>query len=77
MVRAFSKSPKVLIREILPIGEAGRRLESPALDPGNAATAAGQGLSVALANKIARTIWALLVSGGIYYHQPPAAMLKS
>jgi transposase len=32
-------------------------------------------LSVALANKIARTIWALLVRGGIY--QVPAAMLKS
>jgi hypothetical protein len=28
-----------------------------------------------LANKIARTIWALLVRGGIY--QAPAAMLKS
>jgi transposase len=32
-------------------------------------------LWVALANKIARTIWALLVRGGIY--QVPAAMLKS
>lgn len=32
-------------------------------------------VSVALANKIARTIWALLVRGGIY--QAPAAMLKS
>ncbi|WP_275949056.1 IS110 family transposase [Bradyrhizobium septentrionale] len=32
-------------------------------------------VSVALANKIARTIWALLVKGGIY--QAPAAMLKS
>ncbi|MDH2357514.1 IS110 family transposase [Bradyrhizobium sp. SSUT112] len=32
-------------------------------------------ISVALANKIARTIWALLVKGGIY--QAPAAMLKS
>lgn len=31
--------------------------------------------SVALANKIARTTWALLVRGGIY--QVPAAMLKS
>lgn len=32
-------------------------------------------VSVALANKIARTIWALLVRGGIY--QAPATMLKS
>ncbi|MCP1768247.1 MULTISPECIES: IS110 family transposase [Bradyrhizobium] len=32
-------------------------------------------VSVALANKIARTIWALLVRGGIY--QAPTAMLKS
>jgi transposase len=32
-------------------------------------------VSVALANKIARTIWALLVRGGNY--QAPAAMLKS
>ncbi|MGY3413132.1 transposase [Bradyrhizobium sp. GM5.1] len=32
-------------------------------------------VSVALANKIARTIWTLLVRGGIY--QAPAAMLKS
>ncbi|MET4222678.1 transposase [Bradyrhizobium sp. LB14.3] len=31
-------------------------------------------VSVALANKIARTIWALLVRGGVY--QAPAAMLK-
>ncbi|MGY4327419.1 transposase [Bradyrhizobium sp. LB7.2] len=30
--------------------------------------------SVALANKVARTIWALLVMGGVY--QAPAAMLK-
>ncbi|MCA1374420.1 transposase [Bradyrhizobium sp. IC4060] len=32
-------------------------------------------VSVALANKVARTIWALLVRGGIY--QEPAAMLKT
>jgi transposase len=32
-------------------------------------------VSVALANRIARTIWALLVRGSIY--QAPAAMLKS
>lgn len=32
-------------------------------------------VSVALANKIARTIWALLVRGGVY--QAPAAMLKT
>ncbi|MGY3404151.1 hypothetical protein ACVWZV_000264 [Bradyrhizobium sp. GM5.1] len=30
---------------------------------------------MALANKIARTIWALLVKGGVY--QAPAAMLKT
>jgi transposase len=32
-------------------------------------------VSAALANKIARTIWALLVRGGVY--QTPATMLKS
>lgn len=32
-------------------------------------------VSVALANKLARTIWALLVRGGVY--QAPAAMLKT
>ena len=32
-------------------------------------------VAVALANKIARTIWALLVKGGIY--QAPPAMAKA